>query len=117
MAANAVSVTSEFHIFADRPVQSSTLDTNEIVCKPIVSIDQSGLEFLIPADNDTYRSEFSVIRSRSVAQDGRSGTVIHLTHRDCEQFLTFRIQSVQYQSKRCYDLQIIITIELISRHD
>ena len=45
---------SEFDIFARKPVQESILETLDVVYKPIASIDQSDLEFLIPADNETY---------------------------------------------------------------
>jgi hypothetical protein len=46
-------VSSEFNIFAAKPVQESVLETTEVVHKPIASIDQSDLEFLISADNET----------------------------------------------------------------
>ena len=45
---------SEFDIFAQKPVQMSAQETIETICRPIVSMDQSDLEFLIPAENDTY---------------------------------------------------------------
>jgi hypothetical protein len=54
MAAKAVYVSYEFDIFADRPLQTSTLNTVEIPYKPIASVDQSDLEFMIPENNDTY---------------------------------------------------------------
>jgi hypothetical protein len=54
MAANTVSVSSEFDIFADRPVQTSTLNTEEVAYKPIASIDQSDLEFVIHEDDNSY---------------------------------------------------------------
>jgi hypothetical protein len=54
MSAEAVSASTEFDIFAIKPVQTSTLDMIETVYKLIASIDQSDLEFLIPADCDTY---------------------------------------------------------------
>jgi hypothetical protein len=54
MAANTVSVSSAFDIFPVRSVQASTLDTYEISYKPIASVDQSDLVFLIPAYHDTY---------------------------------------------------------------
>jgi hypothetical protein len=54
MAANALCVSSKFDIFADRPVQTSTFITPEIACKPITSVDQSVLDFVIPADNEKY---------------------------------------------------------------
>jgi len=47
-------VSSEFDIFARKPVQESILETLYVVYKPIASVDQSDLEFLIPANNETY---------------------------------------------------------------
>ena len=47
-------VSSELYIFAPRPVQTSVLETTEVTYKPVASVDQSDLEFLIPADNDTH---------------------------------------------------------------
>lgn len=47
-------VRDEWAIFAPRPVQSLIVKTTETACKPITSVDQSDLEFLIPADHDTY---------------------------------------------------------------
>ena len=54
MAADVVSASTELDIFATRPVQTSTLETTETAYKPIAFLDQGDLEFLIPADNDTY---------------------------------------------------------------
>ena len=54
MAADVVSANIEFDIFATRPVQASTIETIETAYKPIASLDQSDLEFLIPADHNTY---------------------------------------------------------------
>jgi hypothetical protein len=47
-------VSSEFDIFAAKPVQESVLETNEMVYKPVASVDHSDLEFLIPSDIETY---------------------------------------------------------------
>ena len=47
-------VSSEFDIFAPKPVQLAIQDTKVVHYKPIASVDQSDLEFLIPADYDTY---------------------------------------------------------------
>ena len=47
-------VSSKFDIFARKPVQHAIQETNVVVYKPIAFIDQSDLEFLIPADYDTY---------------------------------------------------------------
>jgi len=47
-------VCSEFDIFARKPVQESILETLDFVYKRIAPVDQSDLEFLIPADNEAY---------------------------------------------------------------
>jgi hypothetical protein len=52
--ANVVCASSEFDIFADRPVQTSTVNTVEIGHKTTTAIDQSHLEFTIPADEERY---------------------------------------------------------------
>jgi hypothetical protein len=44
---------SEFDIFVPKPVQNAINDTYEVVYKSLAPIDQSDLEFLIPADLDT----------------------------------------------------------------
>jgi len=46
-----LSVKSEKNIFAPKPIQRSVLET---IYKTIAHVDQSDLEFLIAADNDTY---------------------------------------------------------------
>jgi len=53
MSANTVSVSSEFDIFASKPIQSALDDTTDVKYKPIASVDQSDLEFLISSDDDT----------------------------------------------------------------
>ena len=50
----SVSLSSEFALFAPRPIQTSVVETTEVTYKPIASVEQSELEFLIPVDNDTY---------------------------------------------------------------
>jgi len=47
-------VSSEFHIFARKVVQLAIHETHVVHYKPIASVDQNDLEFLIPADYDTY---------------------------------------------------------------
>ena len=54
MAADVVSASTEFDIFATRTVQTSTLEMIKPTYNPIASLDQSDLEFLVPADQDTY---------------------------------------------------------------
>jgi hypothetical protein len=50
MAADPVSIRSEFDIFVKKPIQSSILETTEGANKPIAPIDQSDLEFVIPSE-------------------------------------------------------------------
>ena len=54
MAAEVVSASTEFDIFSNRSVQTSTIETIETAYKPIASLYQNDLEFLIPADLDKY---------------------------------------------------------------
>ena len=54
MTAEALSLSSEFDIFAQKPVQTSVQETIETTYRPIASVDQSDLEFFIPAEHDTY---------------------------------------------------------------
>jgi hypothetical protein len=54
MSAETVSVSTKFDVLAPNPVQTSILETTETAYKPIASVDQSDLKFLIPADHDTY---------------------------------------------------------------
>jgi hypothetical protein len=43
-------VGTEFDIFAPKPIQSDVEETMDTIYKPIASVDQSDLKFLIPAD-------------------------------------------------------------------
>ena len=47
-------VGTEFHIYVRKPKQSSTVQTNETIYRPIASVDQTDIEFVIPGDSDTY---------------------------------------------------------------
>jgi len=47
-------VGTEFDIFAPKPIQSGVDETIDMIYKPIATIHQSDLEFLIPADSDSY---------------------------------------------------------------
>ena len=47
-------VGTEFDIFAPKPRQVAIEGTPETIYKPIASIDQSDIEFLIPGDSETY---------------------------------------------------------------
>jgi len=53
-AAEILSLSSDFDIFAHKPIKTSILETVETVYKPIAHMEQSDLEFLVPADSDTY---------------------------------------------------------------
>ena len=70
---SAETMSSEFDIFAPRPVQSSVLETTEVTYKPIASVDNSDLQFLVPADNDTYidPNVKLYIRGKLTMADGR----------------------------------------------
>jgi len=45
---------TEFDIFAPKPRQIAVEGTFETIYKPIASIDQTDIEFLIPGDSETY---------------------------------------------------------------
>ena len=53
-AAEIASVISEFDIFAHRSIQTSVFGATEAAYKPIARVETNDLEFLIPADKDTY---------------------------------------------------------------
>lgn len=54
MSGDVEFVTTEFDIFAHKPVQAAVLGTNVVHYKPIATVDQSDLEFSITADSETY---------------------------------------------------------------
>ena len=45
---------SLFDIFSRKPVQSAVKEATETKYKPIASLDQTDIEFLIPGDSETY---------------------------------------------------------------
>jgi hypothetical protein len=51
MTVEMASVSTEFDIFAPKSVQDAVQETVEVTYKPIATIDQTDLEFNIPADN------------------------------------------------------------------
>ena len=82
MAADVVSASTEFDVFATRPVQTSTLETLETSYKPIAALDQSDLEFLVPSEQDTY-IDLNIqlyIRGKLTKADG---TALELTDTTC----------------------------------
>ena len=72
MAADVMSASTGFNIFATRPVQTKTIEKIETAYKPIASLDQSDLEFLIPADLETYidLNIHLFVRSKLTQADG-----------------------------------------------
>ena len=54
MAEEPSFVGTEFDIFGRKPKQSSTVETNETIYRPVASVDQTDIEFMIPGDGDTY---------------------------------------------------------------
>jgi hypothetical protein len=52
--ANVVCASSEFDVFADRPVHTSTVQTVKIGHKPTKGIDQRDIEFTIAGDQENY---------------------------------------------------------------
>jgi hypothetical protein len=51
---NIVCASFECYVFADRPVQTLTLNTVEIGNKPSTAIHQSDLEFTVPQNDERY---------------------------------------------------------------
>ena len=47
-------VGTEFDPFARKAKQGSCLDTTETIYKPITSVDQTDIEFVIPGDSEPY---------------------------------------------------------------
>jgi len=47
-------ISTEFDLFGRKARQDGCLKTTETIYKPIASVDQTDIEFLIPAGSDTY---------------------------------------------------------------
>jgi hypothetical protein len=52
--ANVVCASSEFDVFADRPLQTSTVNTVEIGHSRTTGVDQRDIEFTVAGDHDHY---------------------------------------------------------------
>ena len=50
LGAEVASVSSEFHIFVHKPIQTTILGTFQTVYKPIVSVEKNDLVFVKPGD-------------------------------------------------------------------
>jgi hypothetical protein len=44
----------DFHIFEQKPIQTAVLETRERKYKPVGTVDQTDLEFVVHGDNETY---------------------------------------------------------------
>jgi len=66
-------VSSEFDIFVKQPIQSAILGIDVVHIKPIASVDQNNLEFLVPGDNETYiDQEIKLyVRGKLIGADGK----------------------------------------------
>jgi hypothetical protein len=66
-------VSSEFDIFARKPIQSAILGTDVVHFKPFATVDQNDLEFLIPGDNETYIDQDIklYVRGKIIGADGK----------------------------------------------
>ena len=53
MAEKVLSVSSEYDIFAQKPVQTSVQETFETIFRPIAAVDRSDLKFFIPPEHVT----------------------------------------------------------------
>jgi len=54
MSGDVEFLSTEFDIFEHKLLQTAILETNPVHYKPIATVDQNDLEFLIPADNEIY---------------------------------------------------------------
>jgi len=66
-------VSREFDIFAPKLVHSAILVTDVVHYKPIATVDQNDLEFLIPGDSETYIDQDIklYIRGKIIGADGK----------------------------------------------
>ena len=84
-------VGTEFDIFVRKPKQSSTVETNETIYRPIASVDQTDIEFKIPGDR------------RKAADRRLHGSTRNRLHGRSQQSSSFAIQSVHDLPKRHSD--------------
>ena len=69
-------VSSEFDVFAHRPIQTSVLQTTQVAYKAITPVSQSDLEFVVPPSSDTYIDPniHLYVRCKLVQEDGTDFT-------------------------------------------
>jgi len=65
-------ISTEFDLFAPKARQNGCAETIETIHKPIASVDQTDIEFLILAHSDTYidPNKHLFIRGKLVKTDG-----------------------------------------------
>jgi hypothetical protein len=73
MSGDVEFVTTEFHIFTHKTVQTAILETNVVHYKPFATVDQKDLEFFIPGDSETYIDQDIklYIRDKIIGADGK----------------------------------------------
>jgi len=73
MSAEVEFVSSEFDIFAPKPIQSAILGTDVAHYKPTATVDQKNLKFFIPGDSETYIDQEMelLVRGKIIVVDGK----------------------------------------------
>jgi hypothetical protein len=63
---------TEFDIFERKPKQTSTVETNETIYRPIASVDQADIEFVKPGDSNNYVDlDFKLfVKGKLMREDG-----------------------------------------------
>jgi intein-encoded DNA endonuclease-like protein len=101
--ANVVCASSEFDVFADRPVQTSTVRTVEIVHNPNTGVDQRDIEFTLPGDEELCmdRDMQLYIKGQLLGADGAE---LHIKdYTAAVNNVTFSIRAMQHESKQYFD--------------
>jgi len=76
MSGDVEFVTSEFDIFAQKPIQTAILETHVVHYKPIATVDQNDREFFIPGDTESY-IDLDIklyVKGRLLGVDGKIST-------------------------------------------
>jgi hypothetical protein len=73
MSGEVVFVSSEFDIFAPKPVQSAILGTDVVHFKPMATVDENDIEFLIPGISETHidKDIKLYVRGKIMGTDGK----------------------------------------------
>jgi len=99
-AAEVATISSEFDIFAHKPLQTSVPGTIETAYKPIAPVEQNDIEFLIPGDKENYiRLDIQLsVRAELVSSSGNNvdvsdhtvatNNLLHSLFSQCRSFST-----------------------------